>query len=90
MHAASLRRHVKYFCGRKPPPITGYVKLSDDDYACMKCKKHYKYYCTVKRHILHECGQPKKIDCPVHGCAYKAKMRYMMVNHCRMTHKLEM
>lgn len=85
----SVRRHMRYFCGRKPPPITGYVKLSEDYYECMKCKRHYKLFSTLKRHIIYECDKPKTIECPIVGCDYKAKIRDRMVNHCRMVHKLD-
>lgn len=88
--ATSVRRHVKYFCGRKPPPITGYVKHNDDDYECITCHKRYKLFGTLKRHIIHECGKPKKIECPLPGCEYRAKMRDRMINHCRMVHKMNM
>ncbi|CAG9864640.1 unnamed protein product [Phyllotreta striolata] len=87
--ASSLRRHVRYFCGKKPPPLTGYRKLADDDFVCSKCDKHYKLYCTLKRHIIHECDKPKKIRCPVAGCRYMAKMNDRMLNHCRMVHKID-
>ncbi|CAH1964205.1 unnamed protein product [Acanthoscelides obtectus] len=87
---SSVRRHIRYFCGKKPPPITGYTKYGEDDYECTKCKKHYKLFCTLKRHILHECDKPPKIECPIVGCNYKAKMRDRMLNHCRMVHKMDM
>lgn len=87
--APSVRRHIRYFCGRKPPPITGYTKHNEDDYECVTCNRHYKLFCTLKRHIIHECGKPKKIECPVLGCDYRAKMRDRMISHCRMVHKLE-
>nr|CAH7735856.1 unnamed protein product [Callosobruchus chinensis] len=86
---SSVRRHIRYFCGKKPPPITGYTKYGEDDYECAKCKKHYKLFCTLKRHILHECEKPPKIECPIVGCHYKAKMRDRMLNHCRMVHKMD-
>lgn len=87
--ASSMRRHMKYFCANKPPPITGYHKHSEEDYECVTCHRHYKLFCTVKRHIIHECGKPKKIECPIVGCEYLAKLRYQMISHCRMVHKIE-
>ncbi|CAH1105892.1 unnamed protein product [Psylliodes chrysocephalus] len=77
----SLRRHARYFCGKKPPPLTGYKKWSEEDFECLKCNKHYKLYCTLKRHIIHECDKPKKIACPVVGCDYMAKMNDRMLSH---------
>ncbi|XP_049819642.1 longitudinals lacking protein, isoforms H/M/V isoform X12 [Aethina tumida] len=84
----SLRRHIKYFCGKKPPPITGYKVLGKDHYQCEKCDRTYKTFNTVKRHIIYECGKPPTIECPVLECDYKAKIRDRMMQHCRMKHKL--
>ncbi|KAG5890435.1 hypothetical protein JTB14_025841 [Gonioctena quinquepunctata] len=86
----SLTRHKRYFCGRKSPPITGYIKWSDEDFECQTCQRHYKRYETVKRHIKHECQKSPSIECPVPHCKYKGKFRYCVVTHCRMVHKLEL
>ncbi|CAH0547433.1 unnamed protein product [Brassicogethes aeneus] len=48
----SLRRHVKYFCGKKPPPITGYKEISKNNYQCEKCDRTYKTFNTVKEGTL--------------------------------------
>lgn len=81
-------RHIKYYCGRKSPPIQGFIKVNEEDYRCSRCNRSYKMYSTVKRHIRHECEKKPSIECPVLGCEYKAKFRYCVTNHCRMTHKI--
>ncbi|KAF7272329.1 hypothetical protein GWI33_014878 [Rhynchophorus ferrugineus] len=86
----SLKRHAKYYCGRKPPPVTGYIKLSQSEYECERCQRRYKTYNTLKRHLVYECGKPPTIQCPVVNCEYKAKIRDRMMQHCRMVHKLKM
>lgn len=85
----SSRRHAKYYCGRKSPPIDGYLKITNEDYRCVKCNRSYRMYSTVKRHIRYECYKEPSIECPVLGCRYKAKFKYCVTNHCRMTHKME-
>lgn len=85
----SLNRHVKYYCGRKPPPITGYIEVNKHNYVCQNCPRHYKTLNTMKRHLKYECGKPPTIECPVLGCVYKAKIRDRMTQHCRMVHKLQ-
>ncbi|KAL1517270.1 hypothetical protein ABEB36_001056 [Hypothenemus hampei] len=86
----SLKRHMKYYCGRKPPPITGYIKLAKELWQCESCKRKYKTFNTMKRHLVYECGKPATIQCPVINCVYKAKIRDRMMQHCRMVHKLDM
>ncbi|KAJ8939913.1 hypothetical protein NQ314_010952 [Rhamnusium bicolor] len=85
----SLRRHIKYYCGTKPPPVTGYIEYDKDNYECQTCHRQYKTFNTMKRHLKYECGKPPSIECPILNCNYKAKIRDRMRQHVRMKHKIQ-
>lgn len=87
-HSGTLRRHVKYYCGRRPPRVTGYNQ-SESGYECQRCGKMYRKYCTMRRHLVHECGKEPSIECPVYECNYKAKFNSRITQHCRMVHKID-
>ncbi|KAH1002482.1 hypothetical protein HUJ04_008566 [Dendroctonus ponderosae] len=86
----SLKRHMNYYCGRKPPPITGYIQIAKQLWQCQTCQRKYKTFNTMKRHLVYECGKQPSISCPVYQCDYKAKIRDRMMQHCRMVHKLKL
>ncbi|XP_068892657.1 longitudinals lacking protein, isoforms H/M/V isoform X12 [Tenebrio molitor] len=83
----SLRRHVKYMCGRREPPLTGYTHL-ENSFICNKCDKIYKSKSSMRRHLVYECGKMPNIECPIMGCPYKSKLRDRMSQHVKMVHKL--
>ncbi|KAF2903540.1 hypothetical protein ILUMI_02651, partial [Ignelater luminosus] len=87
--STSLRRHMKYDCGRvKRPIVTGY-SVTSAGYVCQACTRSYKGFASLKRHLKYECGKFPNIQCPVSGCNYKAKLNARMLQHVRMVHKLE-
>ncbi|CAH1367279.1 unnamed protein product, partial [Tenebrio molitor] len=79
----SLRRHVKYMCGRREPPLTGYTHL-ENSFICNKCDKIYKSKSSMRRHLVYECGKMPNIECPIMGCPYKSKLRDRMSQHVKM------
>lgn len=87
---SSLRRHLKYHCGRKQKEIiTGY-SVSETGFQCTTCSRLYKVFGSLKRHIKYECKKQPSIPCPIVGCTYKAKIRCRMIQHVRMVHKVEL
>lgn len=87
--SGSLRRHIKYECGRRPrEEITGYT-ATEGIYECNTCGRRYKVFGSLKRHLKYECEKLPNIPCPVKGCEYKAKINCRMIQHVRMVHKLQ-
>ncbi|XP_022903219.1 longitudinals lacking protein, isoforms H/M/V isoform X11 [Onthophagus taurus] len=85
----SLRRHIKYDCGRREKAIvTGYSAVNDA-FMCNTCGRVYKVFSSMKRHIRYECEKLPTVPCPVRDCQYKAKMRARMLQHVRMVHNLD-
>ncbi|XP_060535623.1 zinc finger protein 99-like [Cylas formicarius] len=77
----SLRRHLRYFCSRKQPKVTGFIEHGVDNYECQVCHRQYKSYATMRRHLVYECQKPATIECPVVHCNYKAKFKNRMLQH---------
>lgn len=87
--STSLKRHLRYYCGRiEKPIITGYW-VSPKGYICQSCSRSYKNFSSIKRHLKYECGKMPNITCPVGECGYKAKLRCRMLQHVRIVHNLE-
>lgn len=86
---SSLRRHLKYDCGRKQKEIiTGY-SVTEAGFECSTCSRSYKVFGSLKRHLRYECEKQPNIPCPITGCLYKAKIRCRMTQHVRMVHKMD-
>lgn len=85
----SLRRHLKYDCGRRQREVVTGYSVTDRGFECSTCTRCYKVFGSLKRHLKYECEKQPNIPCPVTGCLYKAKVPCRMTQHVRMVHKLE-
>ncbi|XP_044270636.1 longitudinals lacking protein, isoforms N/O/W/X/Y isoform X9 [Tribolium madens] len=84
---STLRRHIKYYCAKRRPTLSGYTVINNY-FICDKCDKRYKSKGSVRRHLVYECGKVASIKCPILGCFYKCKIKNRMSEHLKMFHKI--
>ncbi|XP_060535629.1 zinc finger protein 2-like [Cylas formicarius] len=65
-HEASLRKHMKYECG-KPPQFACHIcrrKFTQkDEFCCRSCHKSYKSKRSLLRHAKYQCKQEPSFYC---------------------------
>ncbi|XP_030765790.1 zinc finger protein 585A-like [Sitophilus oryzae] len=84
----SLKRHMKYYCGRKPPPVTGYVQIGKSEYECQKsssfdnqvytcetCSKVYYKRISYYIHKKYDCGNLPQLKCSFADCGKTVSRR---------------
>ena len=60
-HRTQLHRHMRECEYQSPPPEQNkYKKVSDDDYQCNTCNKHYPYRASILRHSEKSDCHPKE------------------------------
>lgn len=84
----SLRRHIKYECGRRQKEIFTEYTITEHGFECDRCGRCYKVFGSLKRHLRYECDKQPNIPCPIVGCTYMAKIKCRMTQHVRMVHKI--
>nr|XP_012225962.1 PREDICTED: zinc finger protein 467-like [Linepithema humile] len=73
--ATSCRRR---YCGR---PLT----TTRGNFECPKCRKTYKWYRGLHRHLEYECGKSPRFQCP--HCPYAGKHRSHVYSHIKTNHQ---
>ncbi|KAG7205716.1 hypothetical protein KM043_007665 [Ampulex compressa] len=54
-------------------------------FECPKCRKTYKWYRGLHRHLKYECGKAPRFKCP--HCAYTGKHRSHVYSHIKSNHR---
>jgi len=57
---------------------------SPGTYECPKCRKIYKWYRGLHRHLEYECGKAPRFRCP--HCVYTGKHRSHVYSHIKSNH----
>lgn len=62
-------------------------RKNGQDYQCFKCGKWYSTRSIMLRHMNHECGMEKKIQCKL--CYKKFRRKWNLEQHQKRIHKKE-
>jgi hypothetical protein len=60
-------------------------RKNGQDYQCFKCGKWYSTRSIMLRHMNHECGMEKKIQCKL--CYKKFRRKWNLEQHQKRIHK---
>ncbi|XP_029661811.1 longitudinals lacking protein-like isoform X17 [Formica exsecta] len=66
------------------PTATTANTSSPGIYECPKCRKTYKWYRGLHRHLEYECGKAPRFRCP--HCVYTGKHRSHVYSHIKSNH----
>ena len=53
-------------------------------FSCPRCLAGYSHKRNLQRHLLLECGQPPRYQCPY--CPHRSKRRNQLIFHIRRVH----
>lgn len=62
----------------------GGISSSPGTFECPKCRKIYKWYRGLHRHLHYECGKTPRFKCPY--CVYIGKHRSHVYSHIKSNH----
>ncbi|KAG5332993.1 LOLA3 protein, partial [Acromyrmex heyeri] len=74
-HRRRFRTRIRTTTGGTSSPGT---------YECHKCRKIYKWYRGLHRHLEYECGKTPRFKCP--HCVYIGKHRSHVYSHIKSNH----
>ncbi|RZF39432.1 hypothetical protein LSTR_LSTR000953 [Laodelphax striatellus] len=57
-------------------------------FVCVRCNKHYKYECSLRRHLKFECGHLPKFTC--WKCGYSTKRHHNLLRHIKTSKHLNL
>lgn len=66
--------------------MTGVYVLGDPKakFECRFCRKTYKHYASLWRHIKHECGKEPQFECTL--CGKKFTQKSSLTSHIGLKH----
>ncbi|PSN29352.1 hypothetical protein C0J52_26516 [Blattella germanica] len=53
-------------------------------YTCIRCGRRYKWKCSLKSHLINECGQEPQFQCQY--CPLRCKVKSSLLRHIRNVH----
>ncbi|XP_039285467.1 zinc finger protein 425 [Nilaparvata lugens] len=81
------RHYISYlFDNRGSEESSSQSGAESQRFVCVRCKKQYKYECSLKRHLKFECGHLPKFTCS--KCGYSTKRHHNLLRHIKTTKHL--